>query len=245
MAGKTVFTKYLEALILTIAVVAVLLFVTWQLASRPVTPEAEALHKNVAFLASEADRLKNRLRDMQSRQTVLEHEADVLRQANRLLKEEEAARQSELIRLRSELDFYRRLAGTGGAQQGLDVYRAELTPTESPLVFRFELTLTQNIRRAAVITGRVNLDVEGISSDRPITLRWDRLSAAGSPEPSFRFKYFQQLEGYLTLPAEFSPTRLVISLEASGRAEPMQRRYDWEDLLNPAAEAPRAGDSSG
>ena len=93
--------------------------------------------------------------------------------------------------------------------------------------------------------GRVHLDVEGIFEDRPATLDWARLSAEGSAAPAFRFKYFQQLDGYLTLPQGFSPTRLVVSLESPGQAPAVQRPYDWEDLLDTTAEPAPAGDSSG
>jgi hypothetical protein len=219
-----------EALIVTVAIATVLLFVTWQLAYTPNGSGAEELRDNVNFLASELDTLKQRLDRSQAREAVLAREADVLRQANRLLREEESQRQAELNTLQSELDFYRRLAGTGGAQSGLDVYRAELLSTASDRVFQFVLTLTQNIRRAAIISGRVRIDVEGTLDDRPVTLYWSQLGS-DEPEPTFRFKYFQQLEGYLALPQGFIPIRWLVTLEAKGARNPVQRSYNWEVLL--------------
>ena len=230
---RTIFSKsgFIEALVLTLAIGAVLLTAVWQLASAPAPPEAGELQSDIEFLSGELETMKERLERMQARQNVLQQEADVIRQANRLLREHESERQAEMNRLQSELDFYRRLAGTGGAQPGLDVYRAEVFPTESAKVFQFMLTLTQNIRRASIITGRVRLDVEGTSDDRPLTLYWSQVSDGETPEPSFRFKYFQQLEGYLILPDGFSPTRLVVTLEAKNRRIPVTRRYVWQDLV--------------
>ena len=221
----------LEAAIVTVAVASVLLFVTWQLASPSPQPGAEELRLDNRFLATELAAVKERLDRAQARLTVLERETDVLRRANRLLREQESERQAEMNTLQSELDFYRRLAGTGGEQSGLDVYRAELFTTGSPQVFQFQLTLTQNIRRAAIISGRARIDVEGTLDDRPVTLRWSQLGDGDTPEPAFRFKYFQQLEGYLVLPEAFLPTRLVVSLEAGGQRSPVQRSYDWDSLL--------------
>ncbi len=223
---------FAEALAVTTAALAVLLFVVWQLAASPVVPEVKHLREENDFLASELNSLKNRLQRMQARQNVLGREADVIRQANRLLRSQESERQAELNRLQSELDFYRRLAGTGGVQSGLDVYRVEITPTDSGRVFQFVLTLTQNIRRASIITGRVRIDLEGTMDDRPVTLNWPQVSGSNTPEPAFRFKYFQQLEGYLTLPVDFSPTRMLVTLEAGKQKKPVQRSYDWSDLLN-------------
>jgi hypothetical protein len=223
-------TGFVEALLVTVAIVSVLLFVTWQLASGPSEPTAEELKSNVAFLSREVEALKERLDRAQAREAVLAREADVLRQANGLLREQESERQADQNTLQSELDFYRRLAGTGGAQTGLDVYRAELLATGSERVFQFVLTLTQNIRRASIITGRVRIDVEGILEDRPVTLYWSQLGG-DEPEPAFRFKYFQQLEGYLTLPEAFQPIQLVVTLEAKGSRNPVQRSFDWSVLL--------------
>jgi hypothetical protein len=219
-----------EAMVLTIVVCAVLLFIVWQLASTKLVPETKDLQNEVRFLSGELETMKGRMERTQARQVVSEQEAGVIRQANRLLRERESDRQAELSHLQSELDFYRRLAGTGGTQPGLDVYRAEVIPTESGKVFQFILTLTQNIRRASIITGRARMDIEGTMDDRPVTLYWSQVSDGETPEPSFRFKYFQQLEGYLTLPDGFSPTRLLVTLEAKGQRKPVIRKYSWHEL---------------
>jgi hypothetical protein len=224
-------SAFLEAAVVTVAVVAVLLLVTWQIARPRPQPEATALREDVRFLSAELAAVKERLDRTQARLAVVAGEADVLRQANRLLRAQESNRQADLNTLQSELDFYRRLAGTGGEQSGLDVYRAELVPTGSARVYQFELTLTQNIRRASIITGRARIDVEGTLEDRPVTLYWSQLGDGDTPEPAFRFKYFEQLEGYLALPENFLPTRLVVTLESKDQRNPVQRSYEWHGLL--------------
>jgi hypothetical protein len=223
-------SAFLEVLAITVVIVSVLLFVTWQLASAPLEPAAADLRSERDFLANELQAVRERLERSQAREAVVEREADVLRQANRLLREQESERQAELNTLQSELDFFRRLAGTGGAQTGLDVYRAELVATGSDRVFQFVLTLTQNIRRASIVSGRVRIDVEGTLNDRPVTLHWSELGDGNEPEPAFRFKYFLQLEGYLALPEAFLPIQLVVSLETKGARNTVQRRYDWNAL---------------
>ena len=129
----------------------------------------------------------------------------------------------------------RLLAGTGGELTGLAVYEAELGATDSPRVFQFILTLTQNIRRASIISGKLRLDVEGTLDHRPVTLDWSQLTDGAPAEPSFRFKYFQQLEGYLTLPEHFSPTRLLVTLDVKDQRKPVSRAFDWQNLLDASA----------
>ena len=50
----------------TIAVVSVLVFITWQLASRPNPPESDEQQKNIAFLASELDSITRRFAGLAS-----------------------------------------------------------------------------------------------------------------------------------------------------------------------------------
>jgi hypothetical protein len=223
---------FTEGMVLTVVVVGILLFAVWRLAGTEVTPQARVLQEQVAFLSSDLDLMNEQLSRSRSRLVVLEQEAEVLRQANRLLRNDESDRQAEMGRLQSELEFYGKLAGTGGAISGLDLYRAEIIATESDRVYQFVLTLTQNIRRASIISGQARIDVEGTREDRPVTLNWLQLTDGETPEPDFRFKYFQQLEGYLTLPEDFRPTRLLVSLQASDRKQPVRRDFNWAELRN-------------
>ena len=64
-----------EALTITVAVTAVLLFATWQLASKPGGASADELRSNVVFLSSELDALKQRLDRSQAREAVLSSSA--------------------------------------------------------------------------------------------------------------------------------------------------------------------------
>ncbi len=193
---------------------------------------------NLRQIQGNAKTLAARLDTIQSRRTQAEQEAEVARQANRLLREEEAARQAELHRLQGELDFYRRLAGTSGTQTGLAIYQLELSPSASPRVYRFVLTLTQNLRRSAITTGTVRIALEGSLDDRPVTLPWSLIAGEGEAPPTFRFKYFEQIDGYLALPEGFSPMRAVVSLEAKGQNRPVTRGFEWERLTGPAAGDP-------
>ncbi|MBT8054272.1 MAG: hypothetical protein KJN69_10285 [Gammaproteobacteria bacterium] len=223
---------FIEAMVVTVVVAASLFFVVWHLATTRIVPETEDLQGQVGFLSGELAVLKKRMEQTQARQVVLAQETEVLRQANRLLREHESERQAEMGSLQSELDFFRRLAGTGGTQSGLDIYRVEISATDSDRVFRFVLTLTQNIRRASIISGQARIEVEGTMDDRPEKLAWSQISDPETPKPAFRFKYFQQLEGYLTLPGGFSPTRLLITLESEGQRKPASRGYNWSQLEN-------------
>jgi hypothetical protein len=234
--------RLVEAMLLTVLFVSVLLFVVYQLADTKVQPDVPEMKEHIEFLGHELAVLSERFERSQARQTVLEQETEIVRSANRLLREEESRRQAELNRLQTELDFYHRLVGSGGELTGLAVYEAELIATDSPRVFRFILTLTQNIRRASIISGKARMDVEGTLGNRLVTLSWPQLNDGSTAEPPFRFKYFQQLEGYLTLPEDFSPIRLRVTLEVKGQREPVGRTFNWKNLLESTGKGPSTDD---
>lgn len=210
-----------------------LLFLSHVLTLRWAVRELPQAQQRIRTLESEVRTLGERLETAKTGQKQAEQAAEVTRQANRLLREEESARQAEVQRLRGELEFYQRLAGTSGAQTGLAVYELELNPTASPRVYGFVLTLTQNLRRSAITTGIVRLALEGTLENRPVTLPWPRITEGNRPPPEFRFKYFEQIDGYLSLPEGFTPIRVVVKLEAKGQSKPVTRSFEWAWLTRP------------
>ena len=226
----------LSRIVRAVSVTLAILFLAY--AVREVTlyravPSLERAKARVRTHRAEIQSLTARLEASKAQQKIAEQEAGVIRRANQLLREQESNRQAEVNRLQSELDFYKRLAGTSGTQSGLAVYHLELSPTASDRVFQFVLTLTQNLRRSAIVSGNVRIDLEGTMLDRPVTLPWSQVTDGSQPEPEFRFKYFQQLQGYLALPENFEPTRLLITLEAKGQSRHVSRGFQWSELTDP------------
>jgi len=199
-------------------------------------PQLSNAKQRIKTQKNEIKSLTSRLEASKSQLQVAEQEAAVMRRANQLIREDESNRQAELNRLQGELDFYQRLAGISGTQAGLAVYQLELNPTGSKRVFHFLLTLTQNLQRSDITSGTARIDVLGTQGDRPVTLPWSKLTEGNKPRPEFRFKYFQQLDGYILLPQGFMPSQVRITLEAQGQSgKSVSRSFDWAVLAEAAA----------
>jgi len=226
-------------IVVVLLALAGLVYATYRVTLIQAAPQLAAAKARIKSQKAEIRSLTSRLESSRTRREVAEQEASVMRQANQLLRETESDRQAELNRLQTELDFYQRLAGASGTQSGLAVYHLALTPTGSDRVFHYVLTLTQNLRRSSIVSGSVRFEIEGTLDDRLVKLPWSRLTDGSEPQPQFRFKYFQQLEGYLALPERFEPSRLLISLETRGQSKPVSRDFDWKRLTRP--NAPVAG----
>jgi len=203
-----------------------------------VAEELIRAHHRIEALEKELQVQRNLLDEERSRSTVAEREADVVRRANALLRESERQRQDEIASLQADLEFYRRLGGASGSQAPLTVHYVELQPTQSPRVFRVIVSLTQNLRWAASISGRVQLSVDGISNGVAAHLTYKQLLAESSKPLSFQFKYFQQLEQLITLPEGFEASKLNIELKSSGLKAPVEQSWEWEGLVNRTASLP-------
>ncbi len=188
----------------------------------------------VQTLEQEQQATLEELEKEKARTAVAEREADVVRQANAMLRASERDHQDEIAGLQADLAFYRRLGGANGSQAPLAVHYLELQPTQSSRVYRIIFTLTQNLRWAAVISGRIELGVDGIQKGVAQHLTEKELLAESVEPLSFQFKYFQQLERLITLPEDFDASRLTIRLKSDSLRTPVEQSTEWQSLFNRA-----------
>lgn len=191
----------------------------------------DASHR-IASLQQDIQALQKLLVEERSRATVAEREVDVVRRANALLRTSERERQDVISALQADLEFYRRLGGANGSQAPLTVHYVELQPTKSPRVYRIILSLTQNLRWAAVISGKVQLGVDGIRNGVAEHLTNAQLLAETDKALNFKFKYFQQLERLITLPEGYAASKLTIQLRSASLKTPVEQSMEWETLIN-------------
>jgi hypothetical protein len=217
---------------LAIIPVVVAMMVASYLVRHFVADELIAANQQVATLQQDLEATLENLEREQARRVVAERDADVMRRANELLRESERDRQDEIASLQADLAFYRRLGGASGSQAPLAVHYLELQTTQSPRVYRMIFTLTQNLRWAAVISGQVQLGLDGILNGTATHLTQEQLLAESARPLTFKFKYFQQLERLITLPEGFEADRLTVRLRSGVLREPVEKSMAWQSLFN-------------
>ena len=177
-----------------------------------------------------------RLRAAASRIDALEQEVATLkrsdqisRQANADLQGTLAERDEEIAGLRADVAFYERFVGATGQRHGLAVHDLTLEAQRDPQLWHFVATLTQNLNRGAVNRGRLLLSVEASDGGRMQKLDWGELrQQRGAPGIEYSFKYFQQVEGDLILPAGLKPVRVIARLVPASGA-PIEQSFTWSD----------------
>lgn len=186
--------------------------------------------------ANAGDRLRAqaaRIDTLEQDVATLKRSDQISRQANTDLQGTLAERDEEIASLRADIAFYERFVGATAQRHGLSVHELKLEPQRDPQLWHFVATLTQNLNRGAVNRGRLLLSVEASNGGRMQKLAWGELrQQQNAPGIEYSFKYFQQLEGDLVLPAGVKPVRVIARLvPAAGSA--VEQSFTWSEAVSP------------
>lgn len=198
----------------------VLIGAAFWLGSYIAVPEAVQLRDQTRKLEVESKKNGKRLEHLSQKVATLQRSEQIYRDATQALQATLAERDVELASLRSDVAFYERLAGGDTQRQPLGVHSLsfELMNDGS---WRYRLTLTQNLKRATISKGQYSFRVEGTQAGKLRTLEWaDLVQTEKASLGEFSFKYFQQIEGSIVLPADFAPHRVRVNIRSDqGKTE--------------------------
>ena len=191
-----------------------------------VRAEAEAraaLAERIVELTNERDALKRRM-------AVVEQASRVDQQAYENIKRQLADEQAEMQELRQEVGFYRAIVNDGDIHRGLHIQNLRLQADGTPRGYRYRLILTRYMDRKRRARGRVVLALEGRRAGRTV-----RIEVKGvAKQNRFRFRYFQEVSGHLSLPEGFMPERVVVRAIPQGRGHGpvVERAFAWNELFS-------------
>jgi hypothetical protein len=134
--------------------------------------------------------------------------------------------ESKLQQQSQELAFYRGIVNPADGTEGLRVQRLRLLPGIAPHTFRARIVLMQAARQDAVVSASADLSVQGLRAGRLTSLPFAKISA--SPRPlAFSFRYFQEVETEIRLPADFLPQRVEVTVRPSKGNAAIHQTYPW------------------
>ncbi|MCB1679530.1 MAG: hypothetical protein KDI16_12680 [Halioglobus sp.] len=154
---------------------------------------------------------------------------EVDRAALEMVRQEIADYREQISDLEEALQFYRGLMAPGSIARGLSLRSFELVATSQPQRFAYRIVAQQKARRHALIRGVLRAEVSGVLDGREVSYPLSELSPdlQGAAVP-LRFRYFQSIEGQLTLPDGFAPkeVRAVASASAPRKTE-VRESFPW------------------
>ncbi|MCH7672475.1 MAG: hypothetical protein IIB72_09975 [Proteobacteria bacterium] len=131
----------------------------------------------------------------------------------------------QLAQLQQDVVFYRQVVSNATADTGLIVGQMEIYGTSNPDRFRYKLVMRQQDADGdSYLRGHVNVNFVGRLGDKQVILALRDISDEQDQlDIRLRFKYFQNIEGELALPAGFVPERIQIAAVAT---EPVGKSID-------------------
>lgn len=221
-----------RALLTVAAILWVLsLVAAWQVSRQHAVPAMERLITEQAALREERNALREELAAARRDLAMARRSEQVVRGANQQLQGTLREREEEIAALRADVGFYERLVGGSAQRQGLSVHSLELRADDGGS-YRYAVTLTQSLKKGRLTRGEVSLALEGVQGGRLTSLGWAdlRQDAGAAPQP-FEFRYFQQVEGSIMLPPDFTPQRVRVVVRSDGQQS--ERIFPWRDALRP------------
>jgi hypothetical protein len=152
-------------------------------------------------------------------------------QAARSLRQTITDLRGEVAKLNDEVAFYRGLMAPSSVERGLQVAEFQLAAGKSDNQFAYQILLTQVAERRGWLQGRLALQVsgqrtgaDGAASQEVLPLT--ELADLETYPLRFRFRYFQDLAGIMTLPAGFEPRLVTIAATPAG-GDSVERQFPW------------------
>ena len=169
------------------------------------------------------------LRDLRRRVLVTESSNAVDRRAYQEVQQTVLNLNARIAQLENELHFYQRVMAPESVDQGLRIDRVDLRPT-GDRTYEYQVVLTQVTDNNTFIEGRALISIigkRGETQNVTIPLK-DVSDEVDDLSVRFRFRFFQNVTGQLTLPEDFEPQRVQVIMQSTGRrAMRIEQEFDW------------------
>jgi hypothetical protein len=183
--------------------------------------------RELEILRERSGDYERRLADLQQQLVNSQQGALIDQQAAEQVRQEVVASEEKIAALKADLVFYRGLMAPTATEKGLSIRSIALHSTGEPGAFRYELVLQQLAVKHALLKGQYQITLRGELEGKEEALTLKDVSA-GAESPSFRFRYFEKLQGTLQLPAGFAPGWIEVVAETrEKRPIRVQKQFSW------------------
>jgi hypothetical protein len=157
--------------------------------------------------------------------------ADVDREAFVAVREQIKKLQDERLEMEEELTFLRGIVSTSSKKQVLRVQNFKLEPGLEAQQFSYKFTVSQVINSGSVVKGKIELAISGLQGGQAKLLKLETLSDEKLSNHKMRFRYYQNVEGKLHIPAGFQPATIKIDvIPSSSKLKSVSESYNWSPI---------------
>jgi Family of unknown function (DUF6776) len=215
-------------LIAALLVALFALYVVYELGRYNAGYDRQAVAQQRTELEVRIEHLEKENREMRTQMA----ELDTFR-VGRAQEQAEVARamgelQAQVARQSQELAFYRGVVAQGAVSIGLKIEQLRITETTTPGTYLVHFSLMRSGRAEGEAAGTLTLSLDGTSGGEAKSLDFSALSAGHTRELRYAFRYFQDFDQEIAVPASFKPEQLLIEVR-SGKKDvaPLSQSFLW------------------
>lgn len=191
--------------------------------------------KDHARLQSSIDHLQADNRTLQARIIELETANAGQAREDQVVTRTISELQAQVARQTEELAFYSAVVAEGSPEIGLRVGTVRLSSAKPADHYLVHVSLVRAGKTDGMTTGTVSLTVDGQGAGgKPVTLDSQTLAAGGPTHVPYDFRYYQELDQPVVLPAGFHPEHLTVQVSSSRKeVAPLTQTFPWSAVVVP------------
>lgn len=183
-----------------------------------------------ARLQHELERANAQIAEMQHQAAMLERNSQIDSNASSELQATLATAQSEVMELKKELSFYKSIVSPEDTKRAVAIQTIELNP-DGEGGYQYRIMVSQRGRNDRFVRGVLKVSLKGSQDGVETVIPLKNVSKKAKKPLKFGFKYFQNLEGDLKLPATFRPETMRVQVKPSSkRIDVVDEQFAWTDL---------------
>lgn len=194
---------------------------------------ADAIEEKQGY-NSEIDGLENRISVLKQEIALLETHREIDQEAYKVVEADLIDLQRKIQEQRDAIAFYRGIVSPSDGGRGLRVQDFKVTRGKDERQFHMRLVLVQVMQHDRSVKGEVEFSLEGSQDGVATTYSLKELlpTDAKSNWP-FAFRYFQDFDRVLILPAGFTPEKINIEVKSRTKSiASVKQSFLWQSALS-------------
>lgn len=168
--------------------------------------EQQALRDEIGHLEEQIAALKQEI-------ALLETNRDIDREAYQAVEKNLGKLQMKIQEQRDAIAFYRGIVSPADGGRGLRVQDLKVTKGKDDRQYHVRLVLVQVKQHDRSVKGKVDFSIEGAQDGATVTYALEQLLPADADSNwPFSFRYFQDFDRELVLPAGFEPEKINVEV---------------------------------
>ncbi|WP_369856322.1 DUF6776 family protein [Candidatus Thalassolituus haligoni] len=186
----------------------------------------ESLQAQRDQLLSDLSRNEQTITDLTQHVGILEKGGEVDRYAADSVRGSIRSLEQQVDDLEQDVAFYKSIMDPDAVEKGLRIHDLQLVGLNDGR-YQYRLMLTQVADNGDTIAGTITANVVGLN-DKGVSATVPLVQLDATFTGKFRFRYFQELSGELALPDGFTPQKVNVVAQSTGKkARRTEQTYDW------------------